>query len=104
MTPGQLEDTVFESNLPTEAKIGLLQALKERRDVDEAREKATHLNRILACVLHGMHLDHGDGVVLPITPDAARAMTEMLLTQRPVIQLNSLADGGAEVSLTWEPR
>ncbi len=104
MTTGQLEDAVFESNLPTPAKVELLKVLKERRDHEEAREKAIYLNRILACVLHDMFLQHGEGVVLPVRAEAMQAVSGLLAAQRPIIQLNSLADGGSEVSLVWEPR
>lgn len=101
---GQMEDALFESNLPTNVKVELLRVLKERREHEEAREKAIYLNRILACVLHDLFQQHGEGVVLPVSASAVQATAALLLTQRPIIQLNSLADGGAEVSLVWEPR
>ncbi len=104
MDIGKLEDALFNSNLDAQDKVMILQIIKERRDAEEAREKAIHLNRILACVLHDLFLQHGVGVVLPVSAVAVQGTAGMLVSQRPIIQLNSLADGGAEVSLTWEPR
>lgn len=104
MEISEIEDAIYASTMPTAVQVRLLQMLKEYREVAVAREKAVTLNRIMACVIHGMKMEHGEGVVLPLKAEALQEVNRLLEVQKPIINLHSLADGGAEVSLGWEPR